>query len=166
MRRILGISWQDKVTNERVLQEAKLPSLTALLKQRRLTWLGHVQRMEPCRIPRRVLLSELADANRDVGRPLLRFKDCVKRDMFSFGIDHHNWEELSNNRSHWRKSLVRGRELCDGAWLSVLADKRKRKHQGDSVAAAAVFPCQRCGRRCLSRIGLFSHQRKFVAQHL
>ncbi|XP_047990756.1 uncharacterized protein LOC125229861 [Leguminivora glycinivorella] len=46
LRSILDITWKDRVTNESVLDIAQLPSITALLKQRRLRWLGHVQRMD------------------------------------------------------------------------------------------------------------------------
>ncbi|KAG7526048.1 hypothetical protein JOB18_036004 [Solea senegalensis] len=37
--RILGISWQDLVNNKSVLAMAGLPSMYALLTQRRLCWL-------------------------------------------------------------------------------------------------------------------------------
>ena len=39
IRRILGISWQDKVTNADVLSHAGLPSIYTLLRHRRLRWL-------------------------------------------------------------------------------------------------------------------------------
>ena len=52
IRRILGISWQDKVTNADVLSRAGLHSVYTLLRQRRLRWLGHVRRMEDGRIPK------------------------------------------------------------------------------------------------------------------
>ena len=52
LRRILGITWQDKVTNKVVLEEAGIPSSYTLLKQRRMRWLGHVTRMKDGRIQR------------------------------------------------------------------------------------------------------------------
>ena len=51
LRHILGITWQDKVTNNVVLEKAGIPSLYTLLKQRRMRWLGHVIRMKDGRIP-------------------------------------------------------------------------------------------------------------------
>ena len=45
LRRILVITWQDKVTNKVVLEKAGIPSWYTLLKQRRMWWLGHVTRM-------------------------------------------------------------------------------------------------------------------------
>jgi hypothetical protein len=44
-RRLLGITWQDRVTNTSVLAQAGMPSLFAILSQRRLRWLGHVCQM-------------------------------------------------------------------------------------------------------------------------
>ena len=43
---ILGISWQDKVTNTDVLSHAGLPTMYTLLRQCWLCWLGHVCCME------------------------------------------------------------------------------------------------------------------------
>ncbi|XP_063545967.1 uncharacterized protein LOC134753921 [Cydia strobilella] len=107
IRNILGISWKDRVTNERVLEIAQLPSLFALLKQRRLRWLGHVHRMQPSRLPRRVLLGAIADAKRSVGRPMLRHKDCAKRDMHAFNIPVHQWEKLAEDRDKVAQTGVR-----------------------------------------------------------
>ena len=42
LRKILGITWQDRVPNKNVLERAKIPSMFALLSQRRLRWFGHV----------------------------------------------------------------------------------------------------------------------------
>ncbi|XP_048001809.1 uncharacterized protein LOC125238518 [Leguminivora glycinivorella] len=121
IRNILGIHWKDKVTNERVLEIAQLPSLFALLKQRRLRWLGHVHRMQPSRLPRRVMLGAIADAKRSVGRPMLRHKDCAKRDMQAFNIPVHKWEELAEDRDKWRKLVFDGRTIHDNAWFAALA---------------------------------------------
>ena len=81
LRRILGITWQDRVTNKVVLEKAGIPSLYTLLKQRRLRWLGHVTRMKDGRIPKDLLYGELATGKRPTGRPQLRFKDVCKRDL-------------------------------------------------------------------------------------
>ena len=39
LRRILGITWQDKVANKLVLEKDGMSSLCTLLKQRRMRWL-------------------------------------------------------------------------------------------------------------------------------
>ena len=40
LRHILHITWQDKVTNNSVLERAEIPSMYTLLKQRPMRWLG------------------------------------------------------------------------------------------------------------------------------
>jgi len=40
------------------------------IKERRLRWLGHVIRMEDCRIPNQALNWNLSSMNRKPGRPL------------------------------------------------------------------------------------------------
>ena len=66
-RHILGITWQDKVTNNAVLEKAGIPSLYTLLKQKCMQWLLHVTRMENGRIPKDLLYSELATEKRPRG---------------------------------------------------------------------------------------------------
>ena len=58
-RRILGIQRDDRVRNSDVLVRMGQPTTcSAELKKRRLTFLGHVLRMDHHRLPRRALLSE------------------------------------------------------------------------------------------------------------
>lgn len=141
----------------RVLEIAQLPSITALLKERRLRWLGHVHRMDSTRLPRQVLLSQVAFAKRRVGRPVLRFKDCVKRDMVAFNIDPDSWRDHASNRNAWRNIVSEGRTAHDNAWFQVL--EKRRNEQNNRVAAQATEDSQYRCRGCLSRIGLFSHER-------
>ena len=87
IRRIMGISWQDKVTNADVLSRAGLPSMYTLLRQHRLRWLDHVRRMENGRIPEYIIYDELALGRRTIGRPHLRYKDICLIDMKAINID-------------------------------------------------------------------------------
>ncbi|KAL0173433.1 hypothetical protein M9458_029401, partial [Cirrhinus mrigala] len=69
LRRILPILWQDKVPNTEVLESAGIRSMSAILSEKHLRWLGHVRRMGPSRIPRDLLYSKLAEGSRQIGRP-------------------------------------------------------------------------------------------------
>ena len=92
LRYILGITWQDKVTNKVVLEKAGIPSLYTLLKQRRMRWLEHVTRMKDGCIPKDLLYGKLVTGKRPTGRPQLRFKDVCKRDLQALGINTDSWE--------------------------------------------------------------------------
>ncbi|KAI4805599.1 hypothetical protein KUCAC02_010203 [Chaenocephalus aceratus] len=69
------------------------------LKVRRLRWLGHLRRMPDGHQPKDILYSELSAGSRGRGRPLLRFKDVVKRDMKALDIATDNWERLAEDRT-------------------------------------------------------------------
>ena len=105
LRRILGITWQHKITNEEVLRRTGLTTMYFILSQRRLRWLGHVLRMGEERIPKSLLYSELAVGKRNRGRPRLRFKDVCKRDLKSLNIRTDEWELLADDRVKWRSTI-------------------------------------------------------------
>ena len=54
----------DKVTNKEILERT-----------------GHLIRMSPDKLPKQVLYSQLYSGHRKGGRPRLRFKDNVKRNL-------------------------------------------------------------------------------------
>ncbi|XP_048004339.1 uncharacterized protein LOC125240488 [Leguminivora glycinivorella] len=130
-----------------------------MLKQRRLRWLGHVHRMDPDRLPGEVMLGQIAEAKRPVGRPFLRFKDSCKRDMNGFNIPSCSWEERAEMRPEWHRSLREGmikhNELIR---LDQLQQKRLRRAAGPPQESRHI--CDRCGRKCRSAIGLYSHHNR------
>ena len=132
IRRILVISWQDKVTNADVLSRAGLPTLYTLLRQRRLRWLDHVRRMEDGRIPKDILYGELALGRRTTGRPHLRYKDVCKRDMKAVDIDTMSWEGLAADRTEWRSALKQHLETGEEKLMAAAADKRALRKEGSS----------------------------------
>ena len=77
LRRILGITWQDRVTSKVLLEKAGIPSLYTLLKQWRMQWLGHLIRMVDGHIPKDLLYGELA-AGIDQSDDPNCFKDICK----------------------------------------------------------------------------------------
>ena len=159
--RILGITWQDKVTNTSVLNRAMVPSMHSLLKQRRLRWLGHVVRMEDGRIPKDLLYGELTQGTRPTGRPKLRFKDVCKRDLKTLEIDVDTWEVTASDRLAWRRAVKEGLSNFEEALAQQSEARRQRKKASTQAdRPATVFICPGCGRDCHSRIGLTSHTRR------
>ena len=161
LRRIFGISWQDKVTNAEVLSRAGLPSVFTLLRQRRLRWLGHVHRMQDGRIPKDLLYGELASGRRATGRPQLRFCDVVKRDMKATNMNTESWESLADDRSKWKGALTQHLRAGEEKLMDAAAEKRAhRKERSNSERPATDHRCDLCDRDCHSRIGLYSHKRR------
>ena len=91
-------------SNQRLFRVG-LPSMYALLRQRRLRWLSHVGSMEDRRIPKDIIYGELALERRITGRPQLRCKYFCLRDMKAVDIDTMSCEGLAADRTKWRSAL-------------------------------------------------------------
>ena len=164
LRRLLGITWQDHVTNNDVLAQAGLPSMYALLSQRRLRWLGHVCRMDDGRIPKDVLYGELATGTRPTGRPALRLKDVYKRDLRAGGFHPPDLETAVSDRSVWRSTsaavVAKAEERRHARWDERRFRRQQRLQSAPPDIERTALTCNNCGRSCGSRIGLHSHTRR------
>ena len=81
LRSILGIKWQDHVSDEEVIKRSSLPSIESILLQVKLLCAGNVTRIEDVRILKAVFFSELQEGKRDHGAPRKRYKDQLKRQL-------------------------------------------------------------------------------------
>lgn len=165
LRRLLGIAWQDHVTNIDVLAKAGLPSMHAMLSQRRLRWLGHVSRMHDSRIPKDILYGELATGTRPTGRPALRLKDVLKRDLKTGGFNPSELEAAASDRIGWRvttRTIIKEAEKRrDIRWGEKRARRKQRpRPTSPTNRPRPAFTCSGCGKDCGSRIGLYSHTKR------
>ena len=99
LRSIMRIIWMDKVTNKDILERTGLLSMEDLLIRKNLRWTGHLMRMSLPRLPKRVFYSQLSSGHRKRGRPRLRFKDTIKRNLKLRDIKIDSWTSLSSDRS-------------------------------------------------------------------
>ena len=105
LRSIMKITWMDKVTNKEILERTGLPSMEDLLIKKNLGWTGHLMGMSPDRLPKQVLYSQLSSGHRKRGRPGLRFKDTIKRNLKMRDIKIDSWTSLSQQRDKWRATV-------------------------------------------------------------
>ena len=160
IRRILGITWQDRVSNTEVLSRANLPSMFTLLRQWRLRWLGHVYRMEDGHVPKDILYGELASGRRSKGRTQLRCKDVCKTDMKALDINTNSWEDLAADRMMWRSTLNQHLKTGEKKLVNAEAGRRApRKERNNSYRPETTHKCNFCGRVCFSHIGFYGHKR-------
>ena len=61
LRKLLKITWQDKIPDTEVLSRTELPSIHTLLKRAQIRWAGHLVRMPDTRLPKRLFYGELAE---------------------------------------------------------------------------------------------------------
>ena len=105
LRSIMKIKWQDKVTNIKVPKRAGLHSMKDFLIRKNLRWTGHLLRMPTDRLQRRVLYSQLPEGQRPHGRPRLRYKDTIKRNLKKKDMDTNSWKSLALQRDVWRDTV-------------------------------------------------------------
>jgi len=158
LRKIMRISWEDRVSNTEVLQRAEMTGIQALIMKAQLRWAGHVVRMDDNRLPKMVFFSELSTGTRTVGRPLKRYKDSLKESLTACSIPCSGWETLAANRDSWRAAIHDGILQFEGKRVSDLDDKRRARKERKPDYSAAV-KCPKCGRLCASDFGLRSHMR-------
>ena len=162
LRSIMGIRWQDRISNEEVLQRADVISLESVVLRSQLRWTGHVIRMQEDRLPRQTFYGELLTGKRSIGRPLLRFKDTVKRQLKLTNIAPHALENIASQRAEWRRLVSTTANLAEEERRQAALNRRAARHAKASSTnnIDKPFECNVCGFRSASRIGLWSHSRK------
>ena len=99
----MGVSLLEHRRNEEILEEAKVEHIATVMRWRRLEWSGHVKRRDETENIRAVVEMKM-EGKRSRGRPKLRWKDTVRRDMKEWSIR----EEWATDRERW-KSLCKTR---------------------------------------------------------
>ena len=159
LRKILGIQWEDRVTNQEVLRRANLSGIEAMVMTAQLRWSGHVMRLEDDRLPKQIFCSELVRGKRHPGGQKKRYKDTLKCNLKACNIPPSSWTELASKRISWRASVRSGVMDFEKRRLSHLDNKRHARKDRKNNAVKSVT-CSICGRACASEFGLRSHLRR------
>ncbi|XP_056650069.1 uncharacterized protein LOC130453728 [Monodelphis domestica] len=157
---IMRIRWQDRITNQEVLDRANSTSIEVMVLKIQLRWSGHVIRMDPQRIPRHVFYGELSAGLRKQGRPKKRFKDQLKCNLKWAGITPKQLELAASDRSSWRTHIHHAATTFEDERRRRLAAARERRHQATTAPPITTgVPCPMCHKLCASAFGLQSHIR-------
>ena len=102
VRKIARVTMADRRRMVELREETGVQrSLTERLVRSRLQWAGHVERMADDRLPKRA--AELREqGRRRRGRPMLRWEDCVKRDVRKGG-EEEDWKKKTRDRGGWKR---------------------------------------------------------------
>ena len=158
LRSILGIKWQDYVSNEEVFKRASLTSIESILLQVQLRWAGHVTKMEDVRMPGAVFFCELQEGKRDHGVPSTRHKEQLKRQFAQAGINHQPWQQEASDRDSWRWSVKKASHKFEAEKHEAAKERRRTQKErvASQLSSAHIVVCPKCSRVCASRIGLYT----------
>lgn len=160
VRQILKIPWESHTTNIEVLERASLTSVEATIIRHRLRWIGHVYRMGPARLPKKIFYGELTQGTRPRGAPKMRYKDQLKRTLALTDIDPSSWEETARDRKTWRSAVHHGTvDFEERRRQNEEARRRRRREQQEQPRPPPTLPCEHCPRLFHHRLGLNSHIR-------
>ena len=71
-------------TNRKLEEFSKGENIVKWIKRQRISWLGHLERMEEDRMPKKIFTHELEGTKRR-GRPRKEWREEVERDLQSAG---------------------------------------------------------------------------------
>jgi len=100
--KILFGEWKSR-TNRELEEMSKGKNIVKWIKGQRISCLGHLERMEEDRMPKKTFIQKL-EGTRRRGRPRKRWKEEAERDLQVLGV--RRWRELAADRKKW-KDIVR-----------------------------------------------------------
>ena len=113
-RRIYGPEYENgerkSWTNRELDEMSKGESIVKWIKGQKISWLGHLERMQEDRMPKKIFTQKL-EWTRRRGRPRKRWKEKVERDLQMLGV--RKWREFVAARRKW-KDIVRQAKVCSG----------------------------------------------------
>jgi len=106
IRKILGLSWQDRVTNEELKKRSGMQALSEIVQTRRLRLAGHVLRLPDVR-PARLAITWIQESGRNTSsRPQMTWRTSFKEDLHRMNLTWHGAKRAANDRHRWRNLVA------------------------------------------------------------
>jgi hypothetical protein len=135
LRSMCGWYWRDFQSYEDILMlaeevGAKIFPIELVIRESRVKYVGHVERMEDSRLPKILLHGEAEHGKRQQGGAEKTYRSVVKTDMKKLGIDHAEWQEMAQDRKKWRNAVtVEGRLFFMRSWWEAKAKAKEARHR-------------------------------------
>ena len=101
--------WKSR-TNRELEEMSKGENIVKWIKGQRISWLGHLERMEEYRMPKKIFTHE-TEGTRRRGRPRKGWEEEVERDLQVLGV--RRWREMVADRKKC-KDIVRQAKAHSG----------------------------------------------------
>ena len=117
VRQIAGVKRVDRWRMGELREDVGIQKcLIGRLAKSRVKWAGHVERMKEDRLPRMVYVHQ-ERGKRKRGRPRMRWRDCIERDMRKAELEDMDWRMVAQDRGKWRSVVHRAAETCSHPYL-------------------------------------------------
>ena len=102
LRKILGVTWRDHMSNIEVLKRTGQRRLQDIVAERRHRMAGHIIRMPPGRPANRAMSWTPRGSGRKRGRPTKTWRSTFKEDLVDRGVDWNSVRAVATDRHRWR----------------------------------------------------------------
>ena len=106
IRKILGLSSQDRVTNEKLMRRSGRQALSEMVQTRRLRLAGHVLRLPDVRHARVAMTWIPESGRRTSDRPQMTWRTSFKEDLHRMNLTWHGARRAANDKHRWRNLVA------------------------------------------------------------
>lgn len=135
----MGITWQDKWTNDSVFVEADSCITEAIIAHRQLQWSGHVVRMPDMLLPKQIFYTQLRTRMRSYGGQRKCYRFVLKNTLVKCGIDADTWDRQVKDRVTWRTTI---KKVPDTLRSSDVSMKKIREPDVRSIPRPTSVPVE------------------------
>ena len=113
LRRLLGIRWPERISNEALYRRTKVEPLETHVKRSRLRMLGYVLRLHRLTPAQKSMDLYFSDGNRPRGGPAITLPSKLKKDLadaelkFSAQGDLDKLRSVAADRKRWQEVIER-----------------------------------------------------------
>lgn len=135
LRALCGWSWRDFMSYEDIFMLAeevgvKLCPIELVIRESRLKYVGHVERMDDTRLPKILLHGETLEGTRPQGGAEKTYRSVIKTDMNILGVATEGWQDKAQDRKKWRIAVVvEGRMCFMRKWWEERRKQKMLRHQ-------------------------------------
>jgi hypothetical protein len=104
LRRILGIYWPEKISNEELWKKCNQEPAETTIKRRKWKWIGHTLRKDNNDITKQALEYNIKGRRRK-GRPTTTWKKQIHKEYHGLGKNWSDIKAIAKNKNEWKKTV-------------------------------------------------------------
>lgn len=103
--------------------------MESVIRRTRLTYAGHIERLDNNRLTKIVMHSEISSGKRCSGGQGVSWRSCLAGDLKCFNIDCDSWQILCRNRIGWRRAIDAGEKFFVNKWMEQQSEASRKRYE-------------------------------------